>query len=74
MSLLLLDRFCPASSKEKGSGELLCYDAVTRYGPRTSCQRERLNRTLDLRVEIKFQMPFERLLPMLRRFLRGDAS
>ena len=47
-SLLPLNNFYPAIShrrvqKKTESDEIIVYDTVTRYGPRTSCQRKGLN-------------------------------
>ena len=40
INLLLLNNFYPASSKRKR--RIIVHDLVTRYGPRTSCQRKGL--------------------------------
>ena len=38
----------PTSSKGKESDEFIVYGSVTRYGPQTSCRRERLKATAKM--------------------------
>ena len=55
----------PTSSKENDSDELLYTDSVTRYGPRTTCQRQGLKPRDFRKYDFEKIVPFDSYCPLL---------